>query len=99
MDRVEAVVAKVGFTRRVFDGPRATAHRIERDGKVASAFETQSPGGFAASVSWTRANGSLEVDFAEHDAQLSPRGQTLLKNLKQELQNIYGDRVTTDGPS
>jgi hypothetical protein len=98
MDRVEAVVEKAGFTRRVFDGPRATAHRMEKDGNVVSAFEAAPPRRFGASVSWTRADGSLAVDFAEYDTQLSSRGQTLLQNLRTELQAIYGERVIIDGP-
>jgi hypothetical protein len=98
MDRVEAVIEKVGFTRRVFDGPKATAHRIERDGKVISAFETQASGQFGASVSWTRTDGSLAVDFAEFDTRFSPHGQALLQKWKEELQNIYGNRVIIDGP-
>lgn len=98
MDRVEAAVEKAGFTRRVFDGPRATAHRIERDGNVVSAFEAAPPRRFGASVSWTRSDGSLAVDFAEYDTQLSSRGQALLQNLRTELQAIYGARVIIDGP-
>jgi hypothetical protein len=98
MDRVEAVIEKAGFTRRVFDGATATAHRIEKDGKVNAAFETPAPREFSASVSWTRADGSLAVDFTQYDTQLSKRGQTLLQNLRQELQKIYGDRVVIDGP-
>jgi hypothetical protein len=82
----------------VFEGASATAHRIEKDGEVRAAFETQAPREFGASVSWTRANGSLAVDFTEYDTQLSKRGQTLLQNLRQELQKIYGDRVVIDGP-
>lgn len=93
MDRVEAAIEKAGFTRRVFDGPRATAHRMERDGKVISAFEAQGSGKFGASVSWTRTDGSLAVDFAENATRLSPQGRALLQKLRQELQNIYGDRV------
>ena len=93
MDRVEAAIQKAGFTRRVFDGPRATAHRMERDGKVISAFEAQGSGKFGASVSWTRTDGSLAVDFAENATRLSPQGRALLQKLRQELQNIYGDRV------
>jgi putative intracellular protease/amidase len=97
MDRLEAVVEKVGFTRRVFDGPRATAHRIQRDGRIVSAFETQAPARFAATVSWSRADGSLAVEFAEYDTRFSPGGQALLQRLKEELQNIYGERVLTIG--
>jgi hypothetical protein len=96
MDRVEAVIEKAGFTRRVFDGPRATAHRVERDDRVISAFETPASRQFGASVSWRRADGSLAVDFAEHDTRFSPHGQALLQRLRQELQNIYGNRVILD---
>ena len=96
MDRVEAAIEKAGFTRRVFDGPRATAHRMQRDGKVISAFEA--PGQFGASVSWTRTDGSLAVDFAENATRLSPQGRALLQRLRQELRNIYGDRVIMDEP-
>ena len=99
MDRVEAVIEKAGFTRRVFDGPRATAHRIEKDGRVVSAFDTQVSGKFGASVSWTRADGSLAVDFSEYDTRFSPNGQALFQRLRQELQNVYGKRVIIDGPN
>jgi hypothetical protein len=98
MGRVEAVIEKAGFSRRVFDGPRATAHRIEKDGRIVSAFETQGSGKFGASVSWTRADGSLTVHVAESDTRFSPHGEELLQRLRQELQNIYGKRVTIDRP-
>jgi hypothetical protein len=98
MDRVEAVIEKAGFTRRVFDGPSATAHRIERDGRIIAAFAIPSSNHFGASVSWTRSDGTLTVDFAENDTRLSADGQALLQRLRQELQKIYGDRVTMHGP-
>lgn len=90
MNRLETVVEKVGFTKRVFDGPPATAHRVEKDGKIVSRFETPAPQRFGTAVSWTRADGSLVVEFAEYDRQFSPRGEELLQRLRKELLDLYG---------
>jgi hypothetical protein len=87
-----------GYAVAEMDRVEATAHRIERDGRIIAAFAIPSSNHFGASVSWTRSDGTLTVDFAENDTRLSADGQALLQRLRQELQKIYGDRVTMHGP-
>ena len=95
MDRIDSLLEKIGFSRSWFstsNGERSA--RIEREGKLISAFATESPRGFGAGVVWSREGGNLVVEFAEYNTRFSESGKQRLQELMAGLREIYGERVT-----
>lgn len=95
IDRIDALLEKLGFSRSWFttsNGER-TAH-IEREGKVISAFSTETPRGFGAGVLWSREGGALNVEFAEYNTRFSEDGKQRLQTLLASLRQIYGQGIT-----
>lgn len=95
MDNVDALLEKSGFTRTWFSGSNGErVARIERDGKVISAFATEAPRGLGAGVIWDKNAGTLKVEFSEYDTHFTERGNALLQALLSDLQVLYGEKVT-----
>ena len=95
MDVINALLEKSGFTRIWFSGSTGErVARIERDGKVISAFATEAPRGLGAGVIWEKNTGTLKVEFSEYDTHFSERGNSVLQALLSDLQVLYGEKVT-----
>jgi hypothetical protein len=73
------------------------APRFEYEGWVISSFEVTGPQVFGASIAWSRANGAIEVIFAERNTEFSDEGKLLLRKLVEQLLEMYGDRVVIAG--
>lgn len=94
MDSIDSLLEKQGFSRSWFsvsDGERIA--RIEREGKLISAFATEAPRGFGASVIWTRNDGALAVEFGERNTGFSEDGKRRLQRLIEVLRARYGERI------
>ncbi|MBK9021555.1 MAG: hypothetical protein IPL72_16845 [Sulfuritalea sp.] len=95
MDRIDTLLERSGFTRTWFIGSNGErVPRMEREGKVISAFVTESPRGLGAAVVWTKNGGVLEVAFSEYDTHFSERGNASLQALLTEFRALYGADVT-----
>ena len=97
MDRAEAIVERLGFSRIMFEprGEKALP-RAKYPDEWVSNFELNKA--FGVSVSFSMKDGSLTVGFAERNTRFSAEGEELLRTLTAEMRSTYGDKVSiSDG--